>query len=370
MKRYIIFLLFCALPLAIMASPENYTVVIDAGHGGKDPGALGRDGCEKEINLKVALALGDLITKNCPNVRVVYTRTSDQYVTLYERAKIANKENGDLFICIHTNASRSSSAMGTETYVLGLAKSDANFEVAKRENSVILLEEGYKEKYQGFDPASPESYIMFEFMQASFFDQSVLIADYVQKEFAKNNRIDRGVRQEIFLVLHQTKMPSVLIELGFISNREEERFLLSAEGQQKMAQSIFSAFERYKHEYDKRTYTQQTAIKPNTIDITIAAVEETPTAKQADEIVYKVQIFSTNKKLKPTDAAFKGWKECSFYEETGLIKYTYGATSNYNEIVALKKKVNKDFKDAFIVAFVNGKKIAVGEVRKLQQSKK
>ncbi len=165
-------------------------------------------------------------------------------------------------------------------------------------------------------------------------------------------------------------MPSVLIELGFISNREEERFLLSAEGQQKMAQSIFSAFERYKHEYDKRTYTQQTAIKPITIDITIAAVEETPTAKQADEIVYKVQIFSTNKKLKPTDAAFKGWKECSFYEETGLIKYTYGATSNYNEIVALKKKVNKDFKDAFIVAFVNGKKIAVGEARKLQQSKK
>lgn len=375
MRRGIVFMLMCAVSVLLIASPNHFTVVIDPGHGGKDPGALGNNGREKDINLKVSLALGDLITQRFSDVKVVYTRTTDNYVTLQERAKLANKENGDIFICIHTNASRSSSAMGAETYVLGLAKSDANFEVAKRENSVILLEEGYKETYQGFDPTSPESYIMFEFMQATFFDQSVLVADCVQKELTQLKRQDRGVRQEIFWVLHQTKMPSVLIELGFISNKEEEKFLLSSEGQETMAKAICNAFERYKHEYDKRTFSQQKQITTQVKDTDILKYNQPVTSSDSEKnvaqepkVVYKVQIFSTSKILKDSDSAFKGWKECDFYKENGLVKYTYGETSNYDTIISMKNKLKKDFKDAFIIAFYNGKKITVSEAKKLQQT--
>ena len=258
LKKYIlhVFCIFFALSL----SAKQFTVVLDPGHGGKDPGAVGKKGQEKNINLNVALTLGKLINKNHPNVKVVYTRQTDQYVTLQERPNIANNADGDLFISIHTNASESSKAYGAETFTLGLAKTQANFEVAKRENSVLLLEDGNQETYQGFDPTSPESYIMFEFMQSKYIDQSVEIAYYIQKEFTEVKRLDRGVRQAIFWVLHQVKMPSILVELGFITNPSEEKFLTSEEGQEKMATCIYSAFEKYKHEYDKRTITTSQVI--------------------------------------------------------------------------------------------------------------
>lgn len=242
--------------MALPLSAKEFVVVIDPGHGGKDPGAIGRQHQEKTINLNVAKRLGALIEQNNDDVKVVYTRTTDKYVTLKDRPTIANEADGDLFISIHTNSVESQQAYGAETYTLGLSKSNANFEVAKRENSVLLLEEGNSETYQGFDPTSPESYIMFEFMQSKYIDQSVEIAYYVQQEFISAKRLDRGVRQAIFWVLHQVKMPSILIELGFISNPSEEKFLGSVEGQTKMASSIYAAFEKYKHEYDKRTITQ------------------------------------------------------------------------------------------------------------------
>ena len=190
--------------------------------------------------------LSEVDHEKYPDVKIVYTRQTDKYVTLQERPNIANNADGDLFISIHTNASESSKAYGAETFTLGLSKSQANFEVAKRENSVLLLEDGNKETYQGFDPTSPDSYIMFEFMQSKYIDQSVEIAYYIQKEFVEIKRLDRGVRQAIFWVLHQVKMPSILIELGFITNPSEEKFLLSSEGQTKLANCIFNAFEKYK----------------------------------------------------------------------------------------------------------------------------
>jgi N-acetylmuramoyl-L-alanine amidase len=216
LRRYI--LSAVCIFFALVVSAKQFTVVLDPGHGGKDPGAVGKTGQEKTINLNVALAVGKLISEKYPDVKIVYTRTTDKYVTLQERPNIANEADGDLFISIHTNASESPNAYGAETFTLGLSKSQANFEVAKRENSVLLLEDGNKETYQGFDPTSPESYIMFEFMQSKYVDQSVEIAYYIQQEFVEIKRPDRGVRQAIFWVLHQVKMPSILVELGFITN--------------------------------------------------------------------------------------------------------------------------------------------------------
>ena len=240
-----------ALLLTLCAAPSfALTVVIDAGHGGKDPGAIGYSYQEKDINLLVSLLVGQAIKTKYPEVNVVYTRSTDVYLPLQERAAIANRANGDLFISIHTNACESHNAVGTETFTLGLAKTNANFEVAKRENSVMLLEND-KEVYQGFDPTSPDSYIMFELMQSTYIDLSILMADYVQTEFTTLGRSDRGVRQAGFWVLHQVKMPSVLVELGFITNAAEEKYLGSQDGATRLANCIVAAFGKFKHEYDK-----------------------------------------------------------------------------------------------------------------------
>ena len=263
MKRFVCILL-CLLTLVAGASAKQFTVVIDAGHGGKDPGALGKRGREKDINLRVAKEFGRLVRENMNDVKVVFTRDDDVFVPLQDRSAIANRANGDLFVSIHVNASKTTAACGAETYTIGLAKSDANFEVAKRENSVILLEDGYKERYQGFDPRSPESYIMFEFMQSKFSDQSIEMAAYIQDEFIELKRYNRGVRQENFWVLHQTKMPSVLIELGFISNPDEEKYLLSDNGNRELANAIYKAFARYKHEFDRKNSGSIVDVEPAT----------------------------------------------------------------------------------------------------------
>lgn len=382
MKRFVCILL-CLLTLVAGASAKQFTVVIDAGHGGKDPGALGKRGREKDINLRVAKEFGRLVRENMNDVKVVFTRDDDVFVLLQDRSAIANRANGDLFVSIHVNASKTTAACGAETYTIGLAKSDANFEVAKRENSVILLEDGYKERYQGFDPRSPESYIMFEFMQSKFSDQSIEMAAYIQDEFIELKRYNRGVRQENFWVLHQTKMPSVLIELGFISNPDEEKYLLSDNGNRELANAIYKAFARYKHEFDRKNSvsivdvepaTQPAPTKTTTKPAAPATKPAAPTLSVEIEpgvkAVYKLQIFTTSQLIiDPDDSRFKGLK-CDYYEENGTYKYTYGENTNLGVIQKTKAEISGKFPQAFIVAFYKGKKITLQEAKTINSTVK
>ena len=239
--------------LCCMLTAHAFTVVLDAGHGGNDAGAVGAFSKEKNINLKYTLELGDLIKKNHPDVKVIYTRNKDVFVNLNERARIANRAKADLFISIHTNASKNKSANGMETFTLGVSRSKENMEVAMLENSVILLEDDYEKKYEGFDPNSTDSYIMFEFMKDQYMDRSISCADLIQQNMINaSKRNNRGVRQAGFLVLRATTMPSILIELGFISNKEEEKFLNNSDNQTKICKAIYQAFTDYKHNIDRR----------------------------------------------------------------------------------------------------------------------
>jgi N-acetylmuramoyl-L-alanine amidase len=227
------------------------TIVIDPGHGGKDPGTLGKKAKEKDVALKISLKLGKYIEKNFPDVKVIYTRKDDRYVALDERAEIANRNKAQLFICIHANSLPGAPAYGTETYVMGLHKDKGNFEVAKRENSVILMDENYEQRYEGFDPKSPESYILFTLSQSVYHESSLKFAQKLEQQFkTKAGRFSRGVKQAGFLVLWRTAMPSVLIETGFLSNSKEEGFLLSDDGQDLIASGIFRAFKEYKTEIE------------------------------------------------------------------------------------------------------------------------
>ncbi len=226
-------------------------VVIDAGHGGHDSGTLGRKTKEKDIALKIALKVGNYIEKNIPGVKVIYTRKDDRYIPLDERANIANKNKAGLFICIHANANPNNKAFGTETFVMGVDKDDRNFDIAKRENSVILLENNYEETYEGFDPKSPESYILFSLTQSAYQENSLRFAQKIEDQFEKKvGRNSRGVKQAGFLVLWRTSMPSVLIETGFLSNSDEESFLSGQEGQDLVASGIYRAFKEYKSEVE------------------------------------------------------------------------------------------------------------------------
>lgn len=375
MKRFVCILL-CLLTLVAGASAKQFTVVIDAGHGGKDPGALGKRGREKDINLRVAKEFGRLVRENMNDVKVVFTRDDDVFVPLQDRSAIANRANGDLFVSIHVNASKTTAACGAETYTIGLAKSDANFEVAKRENSVILLEDGYKERYQGFDPRSPESYIMFEFMQSKFSDQSIEMAAYIQDEFIELKRYNRGVRQENFWVLHQTKMPSVLIELGFISNPDEEKYLLSDNGNRELASAIYKAFARYKHEFDRKNSVSIVDVEPATQPAPTKTTTKPAAPTLSVEIepgvkaVYKLQIFTTSQPITdPDDSRFKGLK-CDCYEESGAYKYTYGENTNLGIIQKTKAEISGKFPQAFIVAFYKGKKITLQEAKTINSTVK
>jgi len=258
--QYLILFLILLLTFTVNAQDSKFTVVIDAGHGGHDSGAKGSFLLEKDVNLAVSLDLGSLIERNFKDVRVIFTRKTDKFLPLPDRADVANNNHADLFICIHSNASPSSAAYGAETYTLGLAKTKANLDVAMRENSVILLEEDYKTKYKGFDPNSVDSYIMFELMQDKYIDRSLEFSTVVQKQFVNYcRRSDRGVRQAGFWVLHRSTCPSVLVELGFVSNPAEERYLSSETGQKEMATAIYNAFVEYKRAHDKKTVRQNSA---------------------------------------------------------------------------------------------------------------
>ena len=359
MKR--LFFSLCFLLTVVVGSAKDFTVVIDAGHGGKDPGALSANGKvrEKDITLKVALMVGESIVKKHPEVKVLYTRKSDVFVGLNDRARMANKADADLFISIHVNAAENRSAKGAETYTLGVeeARTERNLEIAKRENGVILLEDNHEKTYANFNPNSPESYIIFEYMQSEFVKESIHIAQYVQSNFANDaNRLDRGVRQAGFLVLNATSMPSILVELGYISNAEEAKYLASATAQQHLSSCISKAFDRYYADLKKLS---DGATHPAVSEPT-ALVEEQPASVPVvdeDAPVFKVQFLSSAKKLSKGNQAFKGLTPVDCYYDKGLYKYTYGASTDYNKILRLKRKVNEKFKDAFIVAFVKGERI-------------
>jgi N-acetylmuramoyl-L-alanine amidase len=329
---------------------QTFVVVIDAGHGGHDPGASGKISKEKDINLHVALLLGKLIQTNCPDVKVVYTRRKDEFIPLDRRAAIANNAQANLFISIHTNSlpKGKSHISGASTWTLGLAKSEENLEVAKRENAVILYESDYQTRYAGFNPNSAESYIIFEFMQDKYMSQSVHLASLIQQEFRTTcRRTDRGVHQAGFLVLKASAMPGILIELGFISNPEEERYLNSEKGSQTLANGIYQAFLTYKQEQEERRKAGEEETK-----------QKTPEPETTDETtVFKIQLLIADQPLAENDQRLKGLK-ASYYKEDNLYKYIYGASADYNRIEQLRQeKILPLFKDAFVVAFKNGQKI-------------
>ena len=365
-QRLVSFL--CMILLAFGVVAKDFTVVIDAGHGGKDPGAVSATGKirEKDITLKVALMVGESIKKNHPEVKVLYTRKTDVFVGLNDRARMANKADADLFISIHVNAAENRSAKGAETFTLGVEadRTKRNLDIAKRENGVILYEENHEKTYANFNPNSPESYIIFEFMQSEFVKESIHIAQYVQENFANDaNRLDRGVRQAGFLVLNATSMPSILVELGYISNAEESKYLASDAAQKRLSNCISKAFDSYYADLMKLNGTQHAGVvSPVTsaVNEVEGAVAEDPIIAEPakdDAPVFKVQFLSSSKKLAKGDSAFKGLAPVEHYYDRGLYKYTYGASADYNEILRIKRKVNEKFKDAFIVAFVKGERI-------------
>ena len=365
-QRLVSFL--CMILLAFGVVAKDFTVVIDAGHGGKDPGAVSATGKirEKDITLKVALMVGESIKKNHPEVKVLYTRKTDVFVGLNDRARMANKADADLFISIHVNAAENRSAKGAETFTLGVEadRTKRNLDIAKRENGVILYEENHEKTYANFNPNSPESYIIFEFMQSEFVKESIHIAQYVQENFANDaNRLDRGVRQAGFLVLNATSMPSILVELGYISNAEESKYLASDAAQKRLSNCISKAFDSYYADLMKLNGTQHAeVVSPVTsaVNEVEGAVAEDPIIVEPakdDAPVFKVQFLSSSKKLAKGDSAFKGLAPVEHYYDRGLYKYTYGASADYNEILRIKRKVNEKFKDAFIVAFVKGERI-------------
>jgi N-acetylmuramoyl-L-alanine amidase len=354
---------------------KEFVVVIDAGHGGHDPGATGKIAKEKDINLKVALKLGKMIGQNCPDTKVIYTRNKDVFVQLNRRAEIANNAKADLFISIHTNSlpKGKSNVNGASTWTLGLAKSDANLEVAKRENSVILYESDYETRYAGFNPNSAESYIIFEFMQDKYMSQSVHLASLVQKEFKNTGRRpDRGVHQAGFLVLKASAMPSILVELGFISNPAEERYLVSDAGSETLANSIYRAFLTYKQEQELRL-TGETLTPAPAPQAQPPRVTESATVRPAAETnnaapVFKLQIHTSAQRYPANDKRWKGLKNVAYYRDGGVYKYTYGESTDYNQIVRLKKEIAPRFKDAFVVAFKAGKRMELKQA--IAESKK
>lgn len=345
------------------------TVVIDAGHGGHDGGCQGSFSNEKDVALAISLKLGKYIEENFKDVKVVYTRTTDVFVKLDERAKIANKAKADLFICIHVN-SGPTTAMGTETYVMGLHKTESNLNVAKRENSSILLEDDYEARYENFDPNSPESYIVLNLRQSAFIDQSLSFAAKVQAQFKDRvGRIDRGVKQAGFLVLHQTNMPSVLIETGFLTNKEEEKFLNSSVNQDYMASAIYRAFKEYKQEFDEKEVKpeQPKPEKEQIIEEKIPEKEVSSTKKDKKKkeeigLIFKVQIATSSQKKELIPENFNGIEDVSYYEAGGIYRYTVGNEKSIEAANILQLKLKeKGFTDAFIVAFNNGKRISLSE---------
>lgn len=351
-KTYSKFILIFLIIITLGFKPSNtipyndkFVVVLDAGHGGKDSGNIGNGYREKDIALKVVLDVGKKLEKD-GRFKVIYTRKKDEFIELHERGNIANKANADLFVSIHCNAHRSK-AQGTETFVLGLHANKDNFNVAKQENSVILLEEDYKSNYDGFDPNSPESVIGLTILQEEYLEQSLTLASIVQNSFTKSlKRRNRGVKQAGFVVLHQTFMPSVLIELGFLTNSREGRYLNSKKGQTEMSNSIFKSILNYKKSVD--------ALYQNNTTVTKKQIHK--------DITFKVQISASSRAIEPKPYNFNGLDQVSRFKIGDVYKYFFGSTSDYIKIKEQKKQAEQEgFESSFIVAFKDGKMIPLSE---------
>ena len=359
-----VFVFFCVILFNnnnIIAQKTEFIVVLDAGHGGKDPGKVGYKAMkEKDIALKIVLKVGKMLEKR-ENIKVIYTRKTDVFIGLKDRGKIANKADADLFVSIHCNA-HSSNAYGAETWVLGTHANKQNFEVAKAENSVIELEDNYKVTYKGFDPNSPESVIGLTLMQEEYLDQSIQLASIIQNEFTtKLKRKDRGVKQAGFVVLHQTYMPSILIETGFITNSKEGLYLNSNLGGQKFSESIYNGIKKYINQLTLNT------VQADAISEVSKRTKATGEQKLVDykDVVFKVQIAAGSRKLETKSYNFKGLKNVYRLKVGNSYKYYLGNSSSYSEIKKFRKIAkSKGFKTAFIVAFKNGKKISLEEVLK------
>ena len=366
---------FCQLN----AKKKIVTVVIDPGHGGKDPGTHGLTSREKDVALAIALKVGNYIKKYSPDVKVVYTRETDIFIPLSDRAPIAIKNHADLFISIHANANPNTKANGMETYAMGLAKTDGNLEVAKKENAVILIEDNYRAKYDGYDPKSSESFIIFSLVQNLNIDQSLSFATYVQTQLSeKTQHINRGVKQAGFLVLWKTTMPSVLIEVGFLSNPEEEKYVNSEHGSDAIANSIYKAFKNYKHDIETRSAFISKSRKDTLANMddyqesdttNNYEIKDTPpvsafadTSKTA--INFYVQICASKKPITLIAKNFKGMKHVEEIKIADIYKYVVGKTPIYKDILKQFKIAKNYFADAFIIAVSDGKIIPVKEALK------
>ena len=417
-KITLILTLLCMLVLTATGANRRFTLVIDPGHGGHDAGALGAISKEKNINLSVALQFGKYVERNMPDVRVIYTRKTDVFIPLKERANIANRANADLFISVHTNALPAGKiARGFETYTLGMHRAKDNLDVAMRENSVISMEKDYQQRYQGFDPRSSESYIIFEFIQGKNMERSVDLARMIQRGVCDGaNRPDKGVHQAGFLVLRETSMPGCLIELGFITTPDEERLLNNDSRVDDIARGIYEAFAKYKNKYDKSVSVPYRASDSEDVNIPKIVPDQEPAPKTrvvtrgkqpkreeatpeqpkrevkkqepkkdvkkqepkkevkkaeiADAPVFKLQIFVGSRNLRKGDAHFKGETDYDSFQEGNLVKYTLGASTNYNEIYRLRKEKLDKFPEAFIIAFKNGQKYDVNQaIREFKQNR-
>ncbi len=343
---------------------SKFVVVLDAGHGGKDPGNRGGGFQEKDIALSIILKIGAELEKN-KDFKIIYTRDKDVFIPLDKRAEIANDANADLFVSVHCN-SHSSQAFGTETFVLGLRRSNDNLEIAKRENSVIYLEENYEVTYNGFDPNSPESSIGMTIMQEEYLDQSILLADFVQKKFTNGlQRNNRGVKQDVFLVLRETFMPSVLIETGFLTNKEEGPFLNSTSGQTKMADAIVDAINDYSNSINLTVLDNLEKNAPAKVTVNESKIEVFKDNYQG--ITFKVQLAASAKKLETKSSNFKGLTPVFREKEGKLYKYYFGATSSYSQIQKLHQEAKtKGYNTSYLVAFKDGEKITVNDALKSQ----
>lgn len=438
MHKKIIFILITCLFFVVSADAANkrFTLVVDAGHGGGDTGAIGKGKTrEKDLTLKFALAFGKLVEKNCPDVNVIYTRKTDRFVELYRRAEIANNNKADLFISIHINAlPKGHTARGFQTYTLGRSRRTGqktgvleNLEVAKRENSVIYLEKNYKQTYRGYDPNSPESNIMFEFVQDKNMENSAELAKYMQRYVCQaTGRADMGAHQDNLAVLRLTSMPGCLIELGFISTPDEERYMNTSAATEQYARGIYNAFAAYKkrhggsitipympnpieekapakietkkEEPQKESTANVQEAQPEMPQASVAPLVEVPPTSVTPELqqtpepletsefpemsesqkdpeppvatsaaaapVFKVQILVSSQKLKANDSRLKGQKGVDFYFDNGMTKYTVGASENYNEIYHLRKSLLDKFPEAFIIAFKGGQRMDVQQAIK------
>lgn len=357
------------------ADKDKFVLVIDAGHGGKDGGACANRAKEKNINLSVALAFGKLVEQNCPDVKVIYTRKTDVFIPLHERADIANRNKADVFISIHTNAVDSKRPVtGMETYTMGMRRSDEKRSAAMRENEVITIESDYHEHYAGFDPRVPESYIIFDIVNETNMAESVELAQLIQRNVCSTaGRPNKGVKQDAFLVLRETSMPACLIELGYITTASEATFLTNQANVDKMGKGIYQAFVAYKNKRMQTVPTQpaQPTPEPTTptpqptpqptqpTQPTTPATPTTPTATNSSAPIFKVQIMALDRQLSTTDRQFKGLQGVESYQDGNMWKYTVGASENYNDIKQLRKDILGKFPQAFIIAFKNGERIDV-----------